>query len=368
MTQWRVAAVAVVLGGGGCGDDVATPVGGSGSPDTDATTIGTSSTAGPDSTTSVGSASTSTTAATGSSTDAADSSDASSATGRASSSGSGTDTGTSTGTSAAGSTDTGSGSETSGSESGGELVSACVDIDLGSTLGVTLGTTSPLADDGDPPCIPGVGGRDAGHRFVAPADGFYVFETANSAFDTVVYAMTPSCGDTPIGCQDDVGLADTTSRLQAFVADGQETVVVVDGWDDTQFGPYTLTVDGFFEPCVGEDLGSGAAMTTGTTVGQPDRLAPPCALAGAPDWIVRWTAPDDGGWIVSTFGSSFDTVLYVYEGECTGVPIACNDDESVVVLTSELLVTPGMGNTITVVVDGYGPTAQGDYVLSFSPL
>jgi hypothetical protein len=284
----------------------------------------------------------------------------------------GTGTSTSTGASTETSTDTGTSTTgqdgSSGSAGDTGLVAACVDFELGGVIGTTNADTTGLADDADPPCAAGLGGHDAGHRFVAPVDGFYAFDTAGSTFDTVVYGYSPSCLDASLGCNDDASLGDISSRLSVFLAEDHEALVVVDGWDASQAGAYSLDIDAILEPCVDADLGTGATATVGSTTGELDKLRPPCAAGLGPELIVRWTAPDDGAWVVSSAGSAFDTVLYIYEGECAGVPVACNDDVSVIDLSSSVVVTPGQGNVVTIVVDGFSAADHGDYALSLSPL
>ena len=66
------------------------------------------------------------------------------------------------------------------------------------------------------------------------------------------------------------------------------------------------------------------STTNATSTGDP---APGCAaLFGKGVWFT-YTAPASGDVIVSTCGSSFDTVLTVYTGYCGGLTaVACDDD------------------------------------------
>jgi hypothetical protein len=397
--------VALALGlviGSACGDDVLPPpaLTGGGSPDTSSGTVSTGSTGESDGPAEAdgtsGSSGSSepgtegaTTGETGSSSD--DASDRGSDTqGSTSSSDTSTsDTGTSdtstsdtstssesTDTAGASTGSTGSSGETgsssdtgSGSGSGdtGEET-ICVDVDLGGALGLTLGDTTALGDDLDPPCVPGLGGRDAGHRFVAPADGFYAFDTAGSSFDTVLHAYAPDCSGTLRGCNDDDALGVLQARLPLYLAAQEEAVVVVDGWDDTQLGAYTLDVSAVFESCVDEDLGQVLNATImGTTTGELDKLEPSCLPSSGPDYVVRWVAPSNDVYRIRTSGSSFDTVLYVLPGECAGAPIACNDDATPVDLTSTVLVSPGFGEVVTIVVVGFDAGEHGPFTLIVEP-
>ena len=69
-----------------------------------------------------------------------------------------------------------------------------------------------------------------------------------------------------------------------------------------------------------------------------------------PDLSYAWTAPAAGDYLISTLGSSIDTVLSVLEASCDPVAeLACDDNEGPVP-TSALTVTLEAGQTIVIVV------------------
>jgi hypothetical protein len=116
--------------------------------------------------------------------------------------------------------------------------------------------------------------------------------------------------------------------------------------------------------CPTTDLGSTVPQTiTGSTVGLPAAHAAPCAPSSAPEALYQFTAPADGTYTFSTAGSTFDTVLYVEGGTCGGASLACNDDY--IGLQSRVQVPMTTGESIVVVVDGYG-AASGSYTLSIN--
>ena len=83
--------------------------------------------------------------------------------------------------------------------------------------------------------------------------------------------------------------------------------------------------------CVNEDLGSalGENVLSGTTVGEDSDLTNECIRGEgviAIDYIVSWTAPAAGDYVFSLAGSSFDTALGIFDGDCSGPELACNDD------------------------------------------
>ncbi len=120
-----------------------------------------------------------------------------------------------------------------------------------STTGMSVftGTTVAAANDLEPPAgchaIDGGGGSpDRALRWTAPSDGAFVFDTIGSSFDTVLYLL-PSCdmGATAIGCNDDIGDTDFRSRLTATLTSGQEVVVVVEGFGDTNAGTFVVNIN-----------------------------------------------------------------------------------------------------------------------------
>ena len=121
--------------------------------------------------------------------------------------------------------------------------SVCPELTLAGALPISLPETTLGRNDAQQgSCATGTGGADLTFSFTAPAAGDYTFDTAGSAFDTVVYVLD-ACGGTEIACNDDVAApSDTTSAATATLAAKQTVVVVVDGDDAAAFGDFTLTV------------------------------------------------------------------------------------------------------------------------------
>lgn len=86
--------------------------------------------------------------------------------------------------------------------------------------------------------------------------------------------------------------------------------------------------------------------------------------SGAADVVYAFTPAADYLIDISLCGSLYDTVLYVFEGDCTGDPIVCDDDscgtqseiDSLVVYT---------GTTYYIIVDGYQDLC-GEYTLNIT--
>jgi lysophospholipase L1-like esterase len=105
-----------------------------------------------------------------------------------------------------------------------------------------------------------------------------------------------------------------------------------------------------------QNLGTGStASPSGTNVdataqpGEPDHAGLP---ATASVWY-RWTAPANGGVLIDTCGSDFDTVLAVYRGSALNslTPVAGNDDSCG--LGSEVEFEATAGTTYRIAVDGF---------------
>ena len=111
--------------------------------------------------------------------------------------------------------------------------------------------------------------------------------------------------------------------------------------------------------CVDVDLGSTEPVrTTGTTDGAGfDVGGASCGGGGdaAPELVFRYVAPVTGSYRIDTFGSSFDTLLYVRSGDCGGRELACNDDDSGT--DSRVRINLTAGEVVVIVVDGWASSS-----------
>ena len=161
-------------------------------------------------------------------------------------------------------------------------------------------------------------------------------------------------------------------------------IVCGDGWlEGTEFCDWPLGVagDGCSDACVHDDTCAApidlAAFATleGTTLvyrgnnrGSDDRLRPGCipaaAAGGGGDVLFTYTAPASGTLRVTTVDpiDVFDTVVYVRDS-CSGADLACNDDTAMGVLPSTLTLPVVLGQTVLLVVDGYGAANRGSFAL-----
>ncbi len=110
----------------------------------------------------------------------------------------------------------------------------------------------------------------------------------------------------------------------------------------------------------------GADEVTGTTFTldndyRPDPSAPGCAGGRGPDAVLVLDLAEPALVHLDTFGSEFDTVLYVRVEDCASGPqVACNDDTDGV--QSEVIF-PAEPGRYFIFLDGYGRFSMGDFVL-----
>ncbi|WP_437736311.1 MXAN_6577-like cysteine-rich protein [Sorangium sp. So ce1335] len=237
--------------------------------------------------------------------------------------------------------------------------------DLGSTVPQSVtGNNEGYPDLTTPTCGRGVGG-EATYGFVAPAEGYYLFDTEGSDIETVVSVRNATCGGTELACSNEGEDSRALVRLEA----DQAVVVNVD--TNGAQGEYVLNVSEFDSSgtCVAPiDLGSAVPVNvTGTTRGRLAERETECDGEG-PEVLYLFTAPEDGFYTIDTLGSDYDTVLGVFAGDCEGEELACNDDnpweDESYPVASGVTVSLDAGQTILIQVDGYG--GAGDYELNIS--
>ena len=106
------------------------------------------------------------------------------------------------------------------------------------------------------------------------------------------------------------------------------------------------------------------ALIIDNTIGRSDDFLGSCGIGAAPDFQLGFVAPWAGSFTFDTSGSSFDTVLYVNDGECGTPELACNDD--FIDLESRLTIDLELGQIVTVNVDGAGAFEEGPFKLNIT--
>ena len=241
----------------------------------------------------------------------------------------------------------------------------CPTLDLGSTVPqVVSGTTVNTGDALSTICNFGING-DVSYTFTAPADGSYAFDTYGSTLDTVLHLRDGSCSGPEMVCNDNSsGGAGWESWVWTTLTAGQTVVIGVEGYGG-QEGDFMLNVNTYTPPqCPMFNLPASVPQTLSgsTAIGTVDFLTPSCGNSQSPEATYGFTAPADGMYTFDTVGSSYDTVIHVRDATCAGLELACNDDSFGT--DSEVQVQLAAGQTVIVVVDGYGGGNAGPYVLN----
>src|SRR5690606_35442727 len=108
-------------------------------------------------------------------------------------------------------------------------------------------------------------------------------------------------------------------------------------------------------------------FSSGSTFGAGDDHQESCVADAVPEREFAWTAPANGTYRISLEGSEYDTLLYVREGGCEGMELACNDDTITpfgLELWSSIEVDLLGGQTISIFVEGFDGTGDFDLAIT----
>lgn len=243
----------------------------------------------------------------------------------------------------------------------------CPTGDLGSIVPQTImGTTINAGDAITPGCNFAPSG-DVSYTFTAPAAGSYSFDTYGSFTDTIISVRDAGCNGMELSCNDNGpnGQGFGESYTWVTLAAGQQVLVSVEGAGG-QEGDFTLNVNTFVPPpCPETVLPSMVPQTiSGNTTGGINFVLPNCGGSDSPERTYSFTAPASAMYEFNTFGSSYDTVIAVRNATCGGAELACNDDWGGGTTESQVMVQLAAGQTVVVVVDGYGAGNSGPFTLN----
>ncbi len=211
-----------------------------------------------------------------------------------------------------------------------------------------------------PSCVESVS-AEVTFSFTAPRSATYIFDTAGSSFDTVLYAYGPACEGPELGCNDDSNGTLAASLGLSMVA-GDTVILVLDSFGET--GEWTLgvretgTCPEIQLPPVPETVLEGFLDE-----GAEDSIVSSCGGSGG-DVTHLWTPPFTGRFRFSTVGSDFDTVLSLHDESCA--EITCNDDAQGDV-TSLIDADMVEGVPVVVGIEAFDGAQTGFYQLAIFP-
>lgn len=212
-------------------------------------------------------------------------------------------------------------------------------------------------------------------RYVAPGTGEVTVSLAGSLFDTKLAVYRGADCDprlsTMIECNDDFGNS-LTSQVKFQATAGATYLIEIGGFSSTDVGRGVLNItSSAVTPPPKDDCASAIAIgdvtnrpfdTTNATFDGPGH----CMTS--PNIWYSYTATCTGNVTVSLLGSSFDTMLAVYNGgSCyptLNALIECNDDAQSS-FQSEITFAAITGRQYLIEIGGYG-SAKGQGVLNIS--
>jgi hypothetical protein len=171
-----------------------------------------------------------------------------------------------------------------------------------------------------------------------------------------------ACNGSELACSDNYNNGQQ-SALSVQLTQGQTVSVVVDGLFGAE-GSFQLNASQLGGgACPDFDLGNTVPQSVmGDTTGADNTVAATCGGFTSGDDTYSFTAPMDGLFVFDTFGSAYDTVLFVRDGDCGGSELACNDNQGFFSQQSQVPITLATGQTVLVAVDG--ATGTGAYTLN----
>jgi uncharacterized delta-60 repeat protein len=253
-------------------------------------------------------------------------------------------------------------------------------------LGI-LGTPGTFSDNntgasrepGEPLIVTNAGGASLWYTWTAPTSGTVSFDTVGSTIDTLlgVY-LGNSVSNLTLIAQDDNSGGGTASKVTFNAVAGTVFRIAVDGAGGVQGGialnwslvePTAASPNDIFANATVISGGSGTIVGYNLFATKESKLAtnppPPRIITepniggnagGASIWY-SWTAPSSGVVTFDTAGSSFDTLLGVFNG--TNVfqlfSLAQNDD-FMEKRSSLVSLFVSAGTTYSIAIDGYNST------------
>lgn len=238
-------------------------------------------------------------------------------------------------------------------------------------------TVDATAEPGEPNHAALPAGKSVWWTWAPTAPGIVQLATTNTTFDTVlaVYSGDQLTNLQAIAANDNLSASNTDSAVEFETPGGVTYHIAVTGAAE-QSGTFQLAAT--FTPRPVNDNFTNATPITGSEAtvqgstvaathepGEPEHAGQP---GGGSVWW-SWTAAVSGPAVITTSGSSFDTLLAVYTGSTLAnlTPVASNDNQSQTDQTSRVQVQAVAGTTYFIAVDGVDG-ASGQVTLNTPPL
>jgi hypothetical protein len=210
-------------------------------------------------------------------------------------------------------------------------------------------------------CTGAQDGNSVWFFYVATYTGRIRVNTIGSDYDTVLTGYSGITGD-ELACNDDIDDSTTASEIEFRVTKGLTYYFEVTSWNGGSGGLLVLNSMPLDVPPVNDEIDSALGIPTLPYTIQEDTVDateadydPVHSCTG--DWDLRtvwfwYTATFTGSLRMNTFGSEYDTVLSVYDGD-TGYELACNDDAADDTFQSAISLNVTAGKTYWIEVSEY---------------
>lgn len=231
------------------------------------------------------------------------------------------------------------------------------------------GSTICDSNDGQAPCV-NSRSNDIWYTITPTCSGVYTLSTCSplSNFDTLlsVHTACPGTIANAIACNDDA-CASINSLLSVFLTAGTTYYVRAGAWDAGGSGIFALSLSAPPSPPQNDLCSNPQQANIGTLLGSTAcaslELPQTCISSTSGDVFYRYTPLCDELTTFDTSGSTFDTLLSIYE-VCTRSPLAC-DDNGAGNLNSRLSIRLSPGIAYIIRVGGAG-NASGSFSLNIS--
>ena len=248
---------------------------------------------------------------------------------------------------------------------------------------VSQNTGGASSSSSDPvhSCTAKADSRTVWFRYAVTFNGTVRIDTFGSNYDTVlaVYSGT-ALAASELACNDDADEFDTTSAATVTVTNGQALLIEVAGYGSSSTGGrLLLNIKGQPAPTAANDqTGSATTIsslparftedTSAATAGAADPVHSCTSRADGHTVWFRYVAAAGGYLFLNTLGSTYDTVLSIYDGAATYANEKdCNDDISSSIRQSALVVPIGSGHTYLIEVSAWKDGVGGGLVLNVMP-
>lgn len=205
---------------------------------------------------------------------------------------------------------------------------------LPSSVSMIARTATENKTDPTHSCTGSKDGKTVWFKYVATYDGWLRVNTIGSDYDTVLTGYSGVTGE-ELDCNDDIDDSTMASQIQIPVENGVTYYFQVSSWDAGYAGLLVLNSMSEGVRQVNDEIGGAVVISSLPTTLQEDTVDateadddPVHSCTGAADvrtvWF-RYTPTFTGTLRINTFGTDYDTVLSVYDGD-SGDELGCNDD------------------------------------------